>query len=122
VRPDEVVRAVNQLKLMVETLLPSDQTDRSATQRRRALSNREVQPFNKRPVSFTRFSESHKACFNRLASSDQGSALDLHDRIVPTGGETIAATSALVVSVLFALLSSLFAIISQGYPSGTTGW
>ena len=52
VRPDEVVKAAEQLDVIFQTLLPPRLTYRAATQIRRSLSNREIEPFNKGCVQF----------------------------------------------------------------------
>ena len=51
-KPDEIVVATKQLEVIFETALPPGLTDRSATQIRRALSDREIQPFDERCVQF----------------------------------------------------------------------
>src|SRR5215475_13001137 len=48
VTPHEIVVATKEFQVIFETFLTSSLTDRSATQIRRALSNREIQPFHKR--------------------------------------------------------------------------
>jgi hypothetical protein len=50
--PHEIVMAAEQLQVIFKLLLPSSMTDRPAAKIRRALSNREIQPFDKRRVEF----------------------------------------------------------------------
>ena len=51
-RKDEVVMAAERLDVIFEALPPERLAYRSATQIRRALSNRETQPFNNGGVQF----------------------------------------------------------------------
>ena len=51
VRPDEVVIATKQLQVIFETLLPSNAAYRPPKNIRRALPDRQIQPFDERRVS-----------------------------------------------------------------------
>ncbi len=50
VRPEEVVIAAEQVDVILERLLPTSMTDRSATKIGRTLSDGEIQPFDERGV------------------------------------------------------------------------
>jgi hypothetical protein len=51
-RSDEIVVATKQLEVIFEVFVPPGLADCSATQIRRTLSDREIQPFHKRGVQF----------------------------------------------------------------------
>src|SRR4029450_13641889 len=84
VRPHEVVVAAKQLQVIFETLLPSRVADRPPKKIGRALSDREVQPLDKRSVQFRGVLGVAQRLFESPRVADKRSSLDLDDAIVPT--------------------------------------
>jgi hypothetical protein len=90
VRPDEVVIAAKQLKVIFETRLPSRVTSRSPAKIRRALSDREIQPFDKGRVQFRGVLGVAQRLFQAPWCADHRSSLDLDNAIIPARLDDLA--------------------------------
>ena len=76
--------------MIFEMLLPSRVAQRPPKKISRALSDREIQPFDKGRVQFRRVLEVAQRFFESPRVADQHSSLDLDDTIVPTSLDHLA--------------------------------
>jgi hypothetical protein len=90
VRPDEIVMAVKQLEMIFEAFLPSCLTYRPPTKIRRALSDRQIQPFDKGCVPLRGILGVAQCLFESPGHADHGSSLNLDNTIVPADFNDLA--------------------------------
>jgi hypothetical protein len=90
VRPDEIVIAAKQLKMILKTILPSCLTYRPPTKIRRALSDCQIQPFDKGCIQLRGILGVAQCLFKSPCGTYYGSSLNLDNTILPAGFNDLA--------------------------------
>jgi hypothetical protein len=90
VRPDEIVIATKQLEMILKTFLPSCMAYCPPAKIRRALSDRQIQPFDKGRIQLRGILGVAQCQFKSPGGADYGSSLNLDNTILPAGFNDLA--------------------------------